>query len=155
MEDDTEDMLISLNQSNVFHRVDHQFMAAVLVTIGFELELSRWINILYRSPQAVVQMNGVLCNWVVGPAGLSLVSFPYVRNLESQLRRVRDEKANPSPISVPLVGRVRSPMIFVSRRSGIEAVKKTVQGDNWSQDQLWQEQISAYKGGVPLSVPFR
>ena len=57
-EDDTEAALISLDQSKAFDRGDHQFLATVLETAGFEPEFRRWISMMYHNPQAVVQVNG-------------------------------------------------------------------------------------------------
>ena len=58
IEDDTEAALINLDQSKVFDRVDHRFLAAVLVTARFEPEFRKWISMRYHNPQAVVQVNG-------------------------------------------------------------------------------------------------
>ena len=41
IKDDTEAALISLDQSKVFDRVDHRFLATVLETAGFETEFRR------------------------------------------------------------------------------------------------------------------
>ena len=60
IEDDTDDALISLDQSKAFDKVDHRFLAVVLETAGFEREFRKWINTLYHNPQAVVQVNGKL-----------------------------------------------------------------------------------------------
>ena len=58
IEDGTEATLISLDQSKAFDRVDHQFLATVLETAGFQPEFRRWISMMYHNPQAVVQVNG-------------------------------------------------------------------------------------------------
>ena len=58
IEDDAEAALINLDQSKAFDRVDHQFLATVLETAGFESEFRKWISMLYHNPQAVVQVNG-------------------------------------------------------------------------------------------------
>ena len=58
IEDDTEAVLNSLDQSKAFDRVDHRFLATVLETVGFEPEFRRWISMMYHNPQAVVQVNG-------------------------------------------------------------------------------------------------
>ena len=58
IEDDTEDALISLDQSNAFDGVDHRFLATVLETAGFQPEFCRLISMMYHNPQAVVQVNG-------------------------------------------------------------------------------------------------
>ena len=57
IKDDIEATLINLDQSKAFDRVDHRFLAAVLETARFEPEFRKWIIILYRNPQAVVQVN--------------------------------------------------------------------------------------------------
>ena len=51
IEDDTEAVLISLDQSKAFDRVDHRFLATVLETAGFEPEFRRWISMMYLNPQ--------------------------------------------------------------------------------------------------------
>ena len=58
IEDDTDAVLISFDQSKAFNWVDHRFLAVVLETTGFKLEFRRWINMLYHNPRAVVQVNG-------------------------------------------------------------------------------------------------
>ena len=58
LEDGTEAVLISLDQSKAFDRVDHWFLATVLETARFKLEFCRWISMMYHNPQAVVQVNG-------------------------------------------------------------------------------------------------
>ena len=58
IEDDTKAALINLDQSKAFNRVDHRFLVAVLETAGFKPEFHKWISMLYRYPQAVVQVNG-------------------------------------------------------------------------------------------------
>ena len=57
IKDDTKAVLINLDQSKAFDRVDHQSLAAVLETAGFKPEFRKWIRILYHNPQAVVQVN--------------------------------------------------------------------------------------------------
>ena len=58
IEEGTEAALISLDQSKVFDRVDHRFLASILETAGFEPEFCKWISMRYHNPQAVVQVNG-------------------------------------------------------------------------------------------------
>ena len=55
--DDTEAALINLDQSKIFDRVDHHFLATVLKAVGFEPEFHKWFSMLYHNPQAVVQVN--------------------------------------------------------------------------------------------------
>ena len=50
IEDGTEAVLISLDQSKVFDRVDHRFLVTVLETAGFQLEFRRWISMMYHNP---------------------------------------------------------------------------------------------------------
>ena len=77
IEDDTEAALINLDQSKAFDRVDHRFLVAVLETAGFEPEFRKWISMLYRNPQAVVQVkgrcSGGFCDRAIAPARLPLV----------------------------------------------------------------------------------
>ena len=58
IKDDTEATLINLDQPQAFDRVDHQFLATVLKTAGFEPEFRKWISMQYRNPPPVVQVNG-------------------------------------------------------------------------------------------------
>ena len=50
IEDDAGAALINSDQPKAFDRVDHQFLAAVLKTAGFEPEFRKWISILYHNP---------------------------------------------------------------------------------------------------------
>ena len=138
IEIDTEAALISLDQSKAFDRVDHRFLLTVLETAGFQRESRRWISILYCSSQAVVQVNRKSCEPFVIER-LIRQSHPlspllYVLVLESLLRRLRDEGANPALFEIPFASRCNarvSPFadditVFVSRHSDIEAVKKAV-----------------------------
>ena len=81
IEDGTEAAVINLDQSKAFDRIDHRFLASVLETTGFKPEFRRWISMMYRNPQAVVQVNGRrswefvgVHDWVICPAGLPPVS---------------------------------------------------------------------------------
>ena len=58
IKDDTEAVLISLDQSKVFDRIDYRILATVLETAGFQPEFHRWICMMYHNPQAEVQLNG-------------------------------------------------------------------------------------------------
>ena len=110
IEDDTEAALTSLDQSKVFDRVDHRFLAAVLQTPWFKLVFRRWISILYYIPSSSTGERKALRylrDWAVGPAGLAPVSFSLCPCLEPLLRRLRNEKANPALIGVPLPGPFR------------------------------------------------
>ena len=55
---DNNDILISLDRSKAFDRVDHWFLVTVLETARFEPEFCKWISMLYYNPQKVVQVNG-------------------------------------------------------------------------------------------------
>ena len=58
VEDGLEAALINLDQSKAFDRVDHQFLATVLETAGFQLEFRIWISMMYHNPQIMEQVNG-------------------------------------------------------------------------------------------------
>ena len=61
LKDGTEAAFFNLDQSRAFDRLDHRFLASVLVTVGFKPEFHRWIiSMMYHNPQAVVQVNGRL-----------------------------------------------------------------------------------------------
>ena len=138
IKDDTEAALISLDQSKAFDRVDHQFLASVLETAGFEPEFCRWISMMYHNPQAVVQVNGRHSGGIAIKRsvrqGCPLSPLLYVLALEPLLRRLRDEGTSPALRGIPLVGRLVARVsmfadditVFVSRRLDIEAVKEAV-----------------------------
>ena len=50
LKDNTKDALIHLDQSKVFDRVNHRFLATVLETSGFNPEFRKWISMLYHNP---------------------------------------------------------------------------------------------------------
>ena len=52
--DGTEAVLINLDQSKAFDKVDHQFLGSVLETAGFQPEFCRWVRMMYHNPQAVM-----------------------------------------------------------------------------------------------------
>ena len=56
--EDTKAVLINLDQSKAFDRVDHRFLATVLETAGFKSKFRKWISMLYHDPQVRVQVNG-------------------------------------------------------------------------------------------------
>ena len=69
-----EAVLINLDQSKAFDRVDHQFMAAVLETARFDPEFCKCISILYHNPQvngkhskAFVIEHSVRRGWPLSP----------------------------------------------------------------------------------------
>ena len=138
IEDGTEAALISLDQSKAFNRVDHQFLASVLETVGFQPEFRRWISMMYHNPQAVVQVNGRHSRAFTTERsvrqGCLLPPLLYVLALEPLLHRLTDEGANPVlrgvSFAVPLTAMVSAfandITVFVSRRLDIRAVKKTV-----------------------------
>ena len=81
-ENNTEAIMISLDQSKTFDWVDHQFLAAVLETVWFKPELCWWISILYQFPMEMGQMNVI--KWSV-QQGCLLSPILYVLALEPLL----------------------------------------------------------------------
>ena len=110
IKDYTEAVLISLDQSKAFDRVDHRFLATVLETAGFKPEFRRWISMMYHNPQAVVQVNGRRSGAIAIERsvwqGCDLSPLLYVLALEPLLRRLRDEGTSPTLRGVPFVGRL-------------------------------------------------
>ena len=133
IKDDTEAVLISLDQSKAFDRVDHRFLATVLETAGFKPEFLRWISMMYHNPQAVVQVNGRRSGAIAIDRsvrqGCPLSPLLYVLALEPLLRRLGDEGTSPTLHGIPFVGRLAARVsafadditVFVSRRLDIEA----------------------------------
>ena len=74
IKDGTKAALISLDQSKAFDRVDHQFLAIVLETAGFNPEFRRWISMMYHSGAGERKAFEGFCDRVFGPAGLPPVS---------------------------------------------------------------------------------
>ena len=164
-------MLISLNQSKVFDRVDHRFLVTVLETSGFEPEFRRWISMMYHNPQAVVQVNGrrsrafAIERSVRQGCPLSLLLN--VLALEPLLSRLRDEGTNPALRSVPFAGPLTARVsafadditVFVSRRLDIKAVKKAVgeyeriAGAKVNFDKSEGLQLGAWRGSDTLPEP--
>ena len=134
IEDGTKAALISLDQSKAFDRVDHQFLATVLETAGFEPEFRRWISMMYHNPQAVVhclrKAFGGVCDPAFGPAGCPLSPLLYVLALEPLLRRLRYWGTNPALHGIPFAGPLTRVSAFadditvlIFRRLDIKAVK--------------------------------
>ena len=138
IEDGTEAVLISLDQSKAFDRVDHRFLVTVLETAGFQLEFRGWIRMMYHNPQAVVHVYGRRSRTFAikrsVQQGYPLSPLLYVLGLEPLIRRLRDEETNPAlrgvPFAVPLTAKVSTfaddIIVFVSRRLDIETMKKAV-----------------------------
>ena len=132
-------MLINLDLPKAFNSVDHQFLAAVLETAGFESEFRKWISILYHNLQAVVQVNGKRSKAFVIESsvqqGCPLSPLLYVLALKPLFRKLRDERVHLALRGVSLTGSVRVKIfvyadditVYVSSRLDILAVKKAVE----------------------------
>ena len=173
IEDDTEAALISLDLSKAFDRVDHQFLATVLETAGFEPEFRRWIRMMYHNTQAVVQVNGRRSRaFAIDRSvrqGCPLSPLLYVLALEPLLRRLRDEETNPAPRGVPFAGPLTARVsafaddipVFVSRHLDIKAVKEAVveyeriAGAKVNFDKSEGLRLGAWRGSNTLPGPFR
>ena len=107
LEDSTKAMLINLDQSKAFDRVDHWFLVTVLETAGFKPEFYKWISMMYLNPQAVVQVNRKFLEAFVieqlAWQGCHL-SLYYVLTLEPLLPRLRNEEASLALHGIPFAG---------------------------------------------------
>ena len=170
IKDDDEAALINLDQSKAFDRVDHQFLATVLETAGFDPEFCKWISILYHNPQAVVKVNGKCSKaFVIERSvrqGCPQSPLLYVLTLKPLLRRLRDEGVRPALRGIPLAGSVHARIsdditVFVSNRLDILAVKKAVEryekvaGAKVNFDNSEGLRLGAWKKGGLLPGPFR
>ena len=173
IKDDTESVLISLDQSKAFDRVDNRFLASVLETAGFKLEFRRWISMMYHNPQAVVQVNGrrsgVIAIERSVQQGCPLSPLLYVLALEPLLRRLRDEGTSLALRGIPFIGRLAARVsafaddvtVFVSRLRDIEAVKEAVVEYEWiagakvNFDKSEGLRLGAWRGSNTLPGPFR
>ena len=54
LEDSMKAVLINLEQSKAFDRVNHWFLVTVLETAEFQPDFHKWISLLYHNPQAVM-----------------------------------------------------------------------------------------------------
>ena len=166
-------MLISLDQSKAFDRVDRRFLASVLETAGFKPEFRRWISMMYHNPQAVVQVNGKRSGVIAIERsvrqGFPLSPLLYVLALEPLLRRLRDEGKSPALRGIPFVGRLAARVsafaddvtVFVSRLRDIEAVKEeVVEYERIAEakvnfDKSEGLRLGAWRGSNTLPGPFR
>ena len=57
LKDNTQAVLINLDQAKAFDRLDHWFLVTVLETAGFKPELHKWISMMYQNSQAVIKVN--------------------------------------------------------------------------------------------------
>ena len=173
IEDGTEAVLISLDQSKAFYRVDHRFLATVLETARFQPEFRRCISMMYHNHQVVVQVNGrrsrafaIECSV---RQGFTLSPLLYVYALEPLLCRLTDEGVNPALRSVPFAGPLTARVsafaddikVFVSLYLDIEAAKKAV-GDYkrtaGAKANFYKSEglrLGAWRGSDTLPEPFR
>ena len=102
IEDGTEAVLISLDQSKAFFdRVDHRVLVTVLETAGFQLEFCRWISMMYHNGAGERKAFEGVHDRAFGRAAPCLL---YVQALEPLLRRFRDRGTNPALRGVPFAG---------------------------------------------------
>ena len=123
---------------------------------------------MYHNPQAERQTFGGFHDRAVGPAELP-PSLLYVLSLDRLLRRLRDEGANPTRYIVPFAGPLTVKVsayaddiiVFVSHCFDIKCMKKAVAkyeqiaGVKINFDKSEGQRMGAWRGGVPLPVPFR
>ena len=169
IKDDTEAMLINLDQSKAFNRVYHWFLVVVLEISGFEPEFRKWISMLYHNSQAVVQVNGRrLRAFAIERSvqeGCPSSPLLYVFALEPLLR---DGKTRLALCRIMLTGSIQAKIpvftddmtVFVSHRLDIIVVKKAVKkyekvaGAKVNFDKskgLW---LGAWREGIPHPGPF-
>ena len=98
-------MLINLDQSKAFDRVDYGFLASVLSAAGFGLHFRTWICLLYAYPRVMVGVNGVRSEpftlTQLIRQGCQVLPMLYILALEPFLRKL---KANPVLCSLMLPG---------------------------------------------------
>ena len=58
-------VLINLDHSKAFDRVNHRFLVTVLETTGFKPEFRKSINMMYHNPQVVVQVKMFMIEWSI------------------------------------------------------------------------------------------
>ena len=173
IKDDIEAALFSLDQSKAFDRVDHRFLATVLDTAGFEPEFRRWISMMKRNPQAVVQVNGGRSGAFATERsvrqGCPLSPLHDVLALDPLLRRLWDEGTSPALRGVFFAGRLTARVsafadditVFESRRLDIEAVKEAVveyeriAGAKVNFDKSEGLRLGSWRGSNTLPGPFR
>ena len=135
---DSDAALINLDQSKAFDRVDHRFLEAVLSAAGFGPYFRSWIRLLYASPGALVEVNGVRSkSFLLSRSirqGCPLSPLLYVLALEPFLRKL---KANPVLRGISLPGATTSARysayaddvsVLVSSKAEINEVSKEISG---------------------------
>ncbi|CAE1328542.1 unnamed protein product [Acanthosepion pharaonis] len=166
---DSEAALINLDQSKTFDRVDHRFLEAVLSEAGFGADFRSWIRLLYATPGALVELNGVRSKpFVLSRSirqGCPLSPLLYVLALEPFLRKL---KANPVLRGISLPGASTSARyssyaddvsVLVSSRAEINEVSKQISGYEMvtgakiNRDKSVGLRLGAWKG-VSLPGPF-
>ncbi|CAE1276092.1 unnamed protein product [Acanthosepion pharaonis] len=110
---DSDAALINLDQSKAFDRVDHRFLEAVLSAAGFGPHFRTWIRLLYASPGALVEVNGVRSKpFMLSRSfrqGCPLSPLLYALALEPFLRKL---KTNPVLRGISLPGATTSARYF-------------------------------------------
>lgn len=136
--DDMEAMLINLDQSRAFDRVDHRFLPSALETAGFKPDFHKWISVMYCTQTSVVQVNQKCSKpFVIFQSvhqGCPLSSLLYILALELLLRKLKSGEANSvlCRIALPrgMPARVSTFAddftIFVSCLQGIKKVAKAL-----------------------------
>ena len=108
LEDDTEAMLINLDKSKTFNRIDYQFLVMVLETARFKSEFCKWISMICHN----LQVNGNHLETFTIECSVRqncpLSSLLYVLALDPLLCRLKDETANPALCGVPFTNCVRA-----------------------------------------------
>ena len=167
LKDGTEAVLINLDQSKVFDKVDHWLLATVFEIGRFKLEFHKWISMMYHNPQAVVLVNGMRSEAFAIECCL-LSPLLYVLALEPLLCRLRDEKASLVLLGILFAGSLSAKVstyadditVFVSCCLDIKAVKKVVARyeqiarANIHSDKSEGLQLGARRGGIPLLGSF-
>ena len=138
IEDGNETVLINLDHSKTFDKVHLRFLDGILETAVFEPEFRRWINVLYQSLTAVVQLNekpsgSFAIIWSV-QQGCSLSTLLYTLALKPQLCSLRDERTCTVLRGISLVGCLEDKVsasvdditVFVLSISKISGLEKTL-----------------------------
>ena len=145
-------MLINLDQSKAFDRVDYGFLEAVLFAAGFRLHFRTWICLLYASPGVMVEVNEPFTLTRSIRQGCLLLPMLYILSLEPFLRKLKANPALRGP-TLPAPSEVARYTAYADDVSMLVTRYEAVTGAKVNREKSVGLQLGSWKG-CALSVPF-
>ena len=95
-ENESDAIILSLDQEKAFDRVEHDYLFKVLEQYKFPVNFINFIKIIYRNIQSKVQVNGTFTNPInikrSVRQGCPLSMFLYVLSLEPFIQKINENK---------------------------------------------------------------